>query len=179
MSQDQVVRIVRRRVKPGCEKAYEAMIAGMFEDAKNFPGYLAASLIPPAVQTGEYQTVQRFASAEDLERWNLSEQRKVWAERLMSVAENDPEYRVLHGLEVWFGAANVPVSKPPARWKMCLVSWLGIFPVVASLLFFLAPWIAHWPFLLRTAVITALVALLMPYVVMPRLTRLFSSWLRL
>ncbi len=178
MSEDQVVRIVRRRVKPGCEKAYEALVGAMFEDAKRFPGYLAASLLPPALHTDEYQIVQRFASAADLERWNLSGQRQQWMERLAAVAENDPEYRVLHGLEVWFGPAQVPVNKLPPRWKMCFVSWLGIFPTVALLLAYLGSWIAHWPFLLRTACITAIVALLMPYVIMPRLTRWFSNWLR-
>jgi len=34
---ENVFRIVRRKVKPGCGPAYEALVAAMFEDASDFP----------------------------------------------------------------------------------------------------------------------------------------------
>ncbi len=175
---DTVFRVVRRRAKPGCAPAYEALIAAMFAEARAFPGYQAAELIPPATPGGEYQIVQRFATTADLERWNDSPERAAWMERLSAVAEGEPEYRLLHGLDVWFGPAAVPVAKPPVRWRMTLVSWFGIFPTVAALLTFVAPLLGEFPFLLRTAIITALVAVLMSYVIMPRLTRWLGWWLR-
>ena len=60
-AEDTVFRVVRRRAKAGCERAYEALIAGMFEQAKRFPGYLSAELVPPEAPGGEYQILQRFA----------------------------------------------------------------------------------------------------------------------
>lgn len=173
-----VFRIVRRRAKPGCEEAYEALIRAMFQEASHFPGYQAAELIPPEHSGGEYQIVQRFATEEDLARWNASEARATWHERLRPVAEGDPEYRLLTGLDAWFAPTAIPASSPPAKWRMTFVSWLGIFPTVALLLWFVAPLLAPLPFLLRTALFTAMVAIAMSYLVMPRLSRWMAWWLR-
>lgn len=178
MGAEDIFRVVRRRAKPGCAKAYEALVTGMFDDARRFHGYLAAELIPPATPDGEYQIVQRFATLSDMEAWNASAVRAEWMERLSHVADGSPEYQLLHGLDAWFGPAALPVAKPPPRWRMTVVSWLGIFPTVAALLTFVAPRLDFLPFLLRTAVITALVAVLMAYVIMPRLTRWMGWWLR-
>jgi len=173
-----VSRVVKRRAKPGCERAYEALIAAMFEEASRFPGYLSAELIPPESSQGEYQILQRFASEEDLERWNVSKERAIWHERLRPVADGDPEYRLLTGLDAWFAPTVLPSSSPPAKWRMTTVSWFGIFPTVAVLLWFVAPVLLPLPFLLRTAILTALVAVIMSYVVMPRLSRWMAWWLR-
>lgn len=178
MSDSTVFRVVRRRARPGCERAYEALIQAMFADAKTFPGYLAAELIPPAEIGGEYQIIQRFATEADLERWNASSQRAAWHERLRPVADGDPEYRLLNGLDAWFAPTAIPANKPPPRWRMTVVSWMGIFPTVALLLAFVAPLLAPLPFLVRTAVLTAMVAVIMSYVIMPRLTPVMSWWLR-
>lgn len=174
----QVFRVVRRRAKPGYEKAYEALIQGMFQDASSFPGYLSAALIPPEAPGGEYQIVQRFATEQDLDRWNASQERATWNERLRAVAEGNPEYRLLTGLEAWFGPATIPASSPPPRWRMTVVSWVGIFPTVAVLLWFVAPLLAPLPFLIRTALFTALVAIAMSYIVMPRVSRWMAWWLK-
>lgn len=173
-----VVRIARRRAKPGCAPAYEALVRAMIEDARGFPGFVAGSLFAPPEEGGDYQVVMRFAGESDLEAWNRSEVRAAWHEKLRAVAEGDPDYQMLTGLEAWFAPAIVPVTAPPPRWRMTLVSWLGIFPTVSALLWFVAPFLAGWPFLLRTAVLTAMVAILMAFVVMPRLSRWMGWFLR-
>jgi uncharacterized protein len=173
-----VFRVVRRRAKPGCEQAYEALIRAMFEDASHFPGYLSAQLVPPETPGGEYQIIQRFGTEQDLARWNASKARATWHERLRPVADGDPEYRLLTGLEGWFAPTSLPSSSPPPRWRLTVVSWLGIFPTVALLLWFVAPLLASLPFLLRTALFTAMVAVAMSYLVMPRLSRWMAWWLR-
>jgi antibiotic biosynthesis monooxygenase (ABM) superfamily enzyme len=111
----------------------------MFESASHFPGYLSAQLIPPESVQGEYQLVQRFATERDLARWNASKERATWLTRLRPVAEGEPEYRLLTGLEAWFAPSVLPSTSPPPRWRMTVVSWLGIFPTVAFLLTFVAP----------------------------------------
>ena len=173
-----VFRVVRRRAKRGCAAAYEALVRGMFEDARRFPGYLAAELIPPEAEGGEYQIVQRFASAADMEGWNASSERAAWHERLRPVAEGDPEYRLLHGLDAWFAPTAIPEASPPPKWRLTVVSWLGIFPTVAVVLWLVAPLLTSLPFLPRTALLTALVAVIMSYLVMPRLTHWMAWWLR-
>jgi antibiotic biosynthesis monooxygenase (ABM) superfamily enzyme len=171
-------RIVRRRAKAGCEGAYESMVRGMFEASRKFPGFLAAELIPPESPGGEYQIIQRFATEADLARWNASDERETWLERLRTVADGEPEYRLLNGLDAWFGPTTIPASAHPPKWKMTIVSWLGIFPTVALLLTFVSPILADLPFIIRTAIFTAIVALMMSYLVMPRVSRWMAWWLK-
>jgi len=171
-------RIVRRRAKAGCEGAYESMVRGMFEESRKFPGFLSAELIPPESPGGEYQIIQRFATEADLARWNASDERVIWLERLNTVADGEPEYRLLNGLDAWFGPTAIPASAHPPKWKMTVVSWLGIFPTVALLLSFVSPLLADLPFIIRTAIFTAIVALMMSYLVMPRVSRWMAWWLK-
>lgn len=173
-----IVRVVRRRAKPGCEEAYEALIRAMFAQARQFPGYVSMQLIPPDSSGGEYQIIQQFASEADLDNWTSSNERALWQKRLRPVADNDPEYRLLNGLDAWFAPAEIPAHKPPPRWKMTIVSWLGIFPTVAILLWLVAPALSHLPFLIRTGIFTALVAIAMSYVVMPRVSRWMAWWIK-
>jgi len=173
-----VVRVVRRRAKAGCEEAYEAIVRAMFRQASQFPGYLAAQLIPPEAAGGEYQVIQRFATEQDLARWNSSPERATWHERLRAVAMGDPEYRLLSGLDAWFGPEVLTATVHPPKWRMTVVSWIGIFPTVALLLWTVSPFLVDLPFLIRTAIFTAMVAVAMSYLVMPRLSRWMSWWLR-
>ena len=94
-----------------------------------------------------------------------------------AVAEGEPEFRKLSGLEAWFEPAVVPATMHPPRARMALVTWLGIFPTVSFFLWFVLPWIQPLPFLPRTAVLTALIVVTMTWVVMPRLTRVLRGFL--
>jgi antibiotic biosynthesis monooxygenase (ABM) superfamily enzyme len=90
----------------------------------------------------------------------------------------EPRYDILTGLETWFTLPIQPVAHPPPRAKMTLVSWLGIFPLVylyAELFDWILP--SGTPVALKVFAVTALVVATMSYVVAPRLTRLFKSWL--
>ncbi|NMG74165.1 antibiotic biosynthesis monooxygenase [Aromatoleum diolicum] len=175
-----VSRVVRRKAKLGHEKAYEALLKSMVEASSHFPGYLSATVIPPHTHAdqGEYQIVQRFATPEDLARWDESDERAMWHERIRPVAESAPAYRLVPGLKVWFSSQLPHATTAPPRWKMTTVNWLGIFPTVAICLGLISPFLATWPFLARTALITAMVAALMSYAIMPRLSRWMGWWLK-
>jgi antibiotic biosynthesis monooxygenase (ABM) superfamily enzyme len=173
-----VTRVVRRKAKPGCMQAYEELVKGMLEASSRFPGYLGATVIPPHTDTDEeeYQIIQRFATQADLNRWDQSSERAMWHERIHPIADDTPIYRLVSALDVWFHPERHRAPAP--RWKMTTVSWLGIFPTVALCLGVIAPLLASWPFLLRTAMITALVAVLMSYLVMPKLSNWMRWWLK-
>lgn len=172
-----VSRIARRKAKAGCDGCYEAIVRGMFAETARFPGFLGADLIPPSAPGELHQVVMRFASQADLDRWDASEARQAWHARLQTVADGDPDYRLLSGLEAWFSLPATAVNHPPVRWKMAALTWLGIFPTVSLLLHVVAPLLSALPFLVRTAVITALAVLMMTWLVMPHLVRLFKPWL--
>jgi antibiotic biosynthesis monooxygenase (ABM) superfamily enzyme len=65
----------------------------------------------------------------------------------------------------------------PPRYKMALVTWLAVFPVVAVIFSLFGQWLSLLPTLVRTLVFTVVMVMLMTYVIMPRMTRLFAFWL--
>lgn len=141
----EVSRIVHRRAKPGCDKAYEELVRAMLKASSHFPGYLSAAVIPPKTEGEDFQIIQRFASQEDLDRWRNSDESALWHERLRPEVESEPEYRLLTGLEVWFAPQLVPVNSASPRWRMTIVSWLGIYPIVAFCLWYVSPLLQNLP----------------------------------
>lgn len=172
-----VIRVARRHAKPGCEPAYEALVGGMLQDTGKVPGFISAELLPPEEPGGIYQTIMRFESEGALETWNRSDDRRTWHQRIAAVAEDEPEYQHLTGLEAWFARPPIGGTKPPARWKMAIVTWIGIYAIVMLLQVSLTPLITDWNFFLRNALFTILVTLLATYVVMPQLVKVFRRWL--
>jgi antibiotic biosynthesis monooxygenase (ABM) superfamily enzyme len=163
-----VVRVAHRRARAGCQEAYEAVLRGMFQAAGTFPGFMGADIAPPLQPGDEHRVTMKFATEAALQRWDNSDERLRWHEAMAPLTEGPPEYHVLSGLEAWFVPPNTPVPHPPSRARMALATWLGIFPTVSVFL---------WPFLLRTAVFTALIVITMTWVVMPRLVRWLKPYL--
>lgn len=85
--------------------------------------------------------------------------------------------REVSGLAHWFQTSTNPTQAPPPRWKVAVVTWLGIFPTVYLLFLLLSDVLAPWPLLPRIMVITVLVVTLMTWLVAPQLTRLLKPWL--
>ncbi|MBN8440128.1 MAG: antibiotic biosynthesis monooxygenase [Thauera sp.] len=174
-----VTRIARRHARPGREAEYEALVREMFGRMRASRGFMGADMIPPEEAHGEYQVVVKFASEADLQAWDESAARAEMHKRIREVAEDEPEYRRLSGLEAWFTGAVVPASMHPPRFRMAVVTWMGIFPVVSFYLWLVSLWpgFVELPFLPRTAVFTALIVATMTWGVMPRLTKLMRGWL--
>ena len=85
--------------------------------------------------------------------------------------------QVKSGFETWFTLPSKPGEPAPPRYKMAIVTWLAVFPVVAVIFSLFGQWLNLLPTLVRTLVFTAVMVTLMTYVIMPRMTRLFSFWL--
>lgn len=172
-----VIRIARRRAKPGCVPAYEALVGGMLRDVQGMPGFIGGELIPPTVPGGEHQTIMRFEHQGALDAWDASPERRAWHERIATVADGPINYQELTGLEAWFARPEVAGAAPPQRWKMAIITWLGIWPTVMVLQLFLTPQIRPLPFVVEVGVFTLFVVAIVTYLVMPRLVPLFRPWL--
>lgn len=174
-----VTVLVSRRVKPGHEAAFEQASSAMTAAARPFPGYLGGQMVRPDPQGNDeesnlYHTVFAFDTQEHMQAWQNSAER---AERLQAIGEHtlsSTQLREVSGLGHWFTPAGGAAHQPPPRWKVAVVTWLGIFPTVYFLFLTVAPILANWPLLPRVMVITLLVVLLMTWVVAPRLT----AWLK-
>jgi len=118
-----------------------------------------------------------FDTPEHLQAWQTSPER---AECLNVIAQHtlgSTQLRQVSGLGHWFTQPVAAVHQPPPWWKVAVVTWLGIFPTVFVLFLTVAPLLANWPLLPRVMVITLLVVLLMTWVIAPRLTTWFKSFL--
>ena len=108
-----VTRIASRRTRPGQEAAYEALVREMFEQMRQTPGFRHGQLVPPEQPGGLYHVISQFDSEAALQSWNASPKRADIHARMRAVAADEPEYRVLTGLEAWFAPAVVPATMHP------------------------------------------------------------------
>ncbi|MGB3532033.1 MAG: hypothetical protein WBA13_00790 [Microcoleaceae cyanobacterium] len=105
-----------------------------------------------------------------------SSERQEWIDRAKSLIHRPENVQILTGLEDLVSLPNITSPTPPKS-KTAFVTWIGVFICASVLGYFLAPYLVSLPYLLRQAILTALVVLILAYVVMPRLTRLFHKWL--
>lgn len=153
-------------------------MAGMRTAAAGFPGHLGGYLIrPDAADLGCYRMLFAFDTAPHLQAWTGSVERKAWLERIAGVTYGETAMRVLTGMEGWFALPAAQTRGPPPRWKMAVMTWLGIFPLVLVLSRLVGPWLVPIHPVLSVMVVTALVTLAMTWLVMPGLARLFAGWL--
>jgi antibiotic biosynthesis monooxygenase (ABM) superfamily enzyme len=77
-----------------------------------------------------------------------------------------------------FGGASTLLNRTqPRRYKMFLLTWLGIYPLITGIFLLFGSWLNTLPLLLRTFLLTGLLVYLMTYVVMPKLMQVFHRWL--
>jgi hypothetical protein len=173
-----VTVVINWLIKPGKEQDFEEWVKGVDEAAMKFPGYLGLSIIPPNSAQPEYVMIFKFDLYSSLKRWAESKERKEWMERAKSLTQRDPNVELLTGLENWFTLPDQgPPPKPPARYKMAIISALAIFPLIILLNALVLPLIKTLPFPLPPLIMVGLISTSMTYLIMPRLTRLFYRWL--
>ncbi len=173
-----VTAVASRRVKPGREREFEEWVSGMLAAANKFPGYLGSEVLRPSdPEDDEYRIISRFDHASNLHAWENSEERHHWLRQSRPLLNEKEKVHVLTGLETWFTLPTKPGEPAPPRYKMAIVTWLAVFPVVAVIFSLFGQWLNLLPTLLRTLVFTVVMITLMTYVIMPRMTRLFSFWL--
>ena len=174
-----VTVLITRRVPQGRAREFERLMAGMQAAAAAFPGHMGGFLIPPEqAEQGCYRTLFAFDTATNLQAWTQSRERQRWHRRIADVTHGDAATRVLSGLETWFALPSARTRSPPPRWKMAIVTWMGIFPLVQLISHTVAPLLGHWVHPLLVAMVsTALITAAMTWVVMPALVPLLSNWL--
>ena len=174
----QVTAIISHVVRSGREQGYEEWFHGIATDARKFKGHLGVSAIRPRDHAHpEYVVILKFDRYNNLKTWLESEVRQEWIERLQPLIEKPEAIQTLSGLETWFSLPNQPFKSSPPRYKMALVTWLGVFITLAVLSRLLAPLLSRLPVLLNQFITTGLVVALLTYLIMPRLTQLFRKWL--
>ncbi len=173
----QVTAVISHYIRPGRESGYETWLQGISQVARQFEGHDGVTILrPQAGSRKEYVIILRFDTYQNLCRWMKSKERQEWIDRAKPLTEKSESVQVLTGLEALVSLPNT-ASSPPPKYKTAFVTWIGVFVCVSILGYFFTPYLAGLPYLLRQAIMTGLVVILLAYVVMPRLTRLFHGWL--
>jgi antibiotic biosynthesis monooxygenase (ABM) superfamily enzyme len=172
-----VTTSVSRRVKPGHEDAYEEFLAGIIQAAGSFPGYLGAEVSRPDSAEGDYRIVYKFDRVDHLRGWLDSDEHTSWLARAEPHVAGPMQTQFLTGLETWFTLPGRSGAPPPPAYKMALLTWVAIFPLITGIVIALAPRLGPIPVVPRLGITTALTVPLMTWVVMPRMTWALRSWL--
>jgi uncharacterized protein len=173
-----VTTTVVRRVKPGHEPLYEQFLEGIIATASGFPGHLGVEVFrPQSATTGEYRIVYRFDNTKHLHQWLDSDEHAAWLKRAEPHAIGPMRTSFVTGLETWFTLPGRQGMPPPPPYKMALVTWIAIFPLITAIAVVTGPLLQGVPLVPRLAITTAATVPLMTWVVMPRVTRLLRAWL--
>ena len=173
-----VTVVVRRRVKPGAEADFERAMREFIGFALAFPGNRGIDVVRP--QPGgsrEYTVVDRFADPSARQAFKDTPDYRAWMRRLRDLSEQDPYIEEHSGLGGWFAPPEATRPSPPARIKMALVTFVGVYPLTSTLPP-LGSWLLPtWHPLLVNVFVTGTIVAALTWVVMPILTRVFAPWL--
>ena len=176
-----ITNIIRTHIKPGKEQEYEELIHGINGDAMRFAGFQGATILRPGDSSHshpEYVIVVRFATYDDARRWEQSPEFAEWQRRFEPLLLDDPDVNELTGMEAWFTLPGHSVVVPPPKYKMAVVTTLGVAPFVLVLIPILIALLSDiMPPVLVSLMILLLMSVSMTWVIMPLFTRLARWWL--
>lgn len=177
-----VTVIIRRRVKPGAENAYEAWLQALQADARRLPGYLGVTTQRPVPGgPSEYVSAVRFDSLANLQDFERSDLRREHLARLGDWVEGDAAWEEMTGLEFWFSPPPGTVVPQPSRPRMALVMVGMVFTLVlvigsgVNAVFARLPFDTPYP--LRLLVTISIEVVLMTWWLMPLVTRRLARWI--
>lgn len=177
MSEHAVTVLISRNVKAGCDAHFERTTRSLMQVAESFKGFLGAQLVHPGedpdIEDTMFHVVLAFDSQTHLDAWQTSPERRQGLAAAAPFIQGTPSVKPMSGLGLWFRSAQ---PNPP-RWKVAVVTWLGICPTVYLLFWLTGDLLRDWGLLPRTIVLTAAVVVVMTWVVAPQLTRLLRLWL--
>ncbi len=173
-----VTTIISQKIKPGREEDYENWVKGISHAAQQFEGHCGVTILRPQDRIHpEYFIIVQFASEYYLQQWLNSSIRKDWIDRSRPFVEKPQNIQILTGLETWFTLPYQPMQRPPARYKMAILTAFCVFILVNLYNWLLSGILANLPPLVRSMIVIILVVISLTYIVMPRLTKLFRPWL--
>lgn len=163
------------KVKPGKEAAFEELQRAFTRESTKFPGYLGVSVMRNPTPSGEYVVIYKFDRQEHLDAWQESSVRQELLQKAESLRADVVRYQIGNGLEFWFTSPSS--SAHPPRWKMAIITALGVWPVSILVPSVLKPFLASVPQLLQALVIAVGIVIILTWLVMPALVKIFRTWL--
>lgn len=166
--------IVTWRIRKGRELEFEAWRHEIAASALEFPGHMGVNVIRTSGGGQEYVVIFRFDTYDHLRVWQESDIRRDLLKKAEPFREKEPSYRLESGLEFWF---TPPGPASPPRWKMALVTVLGVWPASMLVSWLLNPLIGGVPVALKALLSACCIVILLTWVIMPTLVKILRRWL--
>jgi antibiotic biosynthesis monooxygenase (ABM) superfamily enzyme len=171
---------ITRRADPAHNTEMLAWVQAGMSMAEQFDGYLGGGWVRPAVGSGEWHMLYRFASPASLAAWEDSPQRSWWLHTAKGLVEHTRTERRT-GIEGWFDppeerSLEEHVVVPP-RWKQAVTIWIVFFPVNLLATVTLGRFLADLHVVLRVMITTLVLTPLMTYLLLPWVTARLEWWL--
>lgn len=190
--------VVTRSIRSGREDDFVAWCERARSAAAPFPGFLSASLVSPGPDGPRVFTQTfTFETESQMHSWVDSPQRAEQLAELADIQEGEAQVHFARGMSAWLNLPGQATIVQPPMWKVYVVSFLAIYPLVVIFanytllpILYTGPagiwpyegiWQSYEPawFWLNfaTLVNTAAINVPMTWVMMPLLTWVFRNWL--
>lgn len=170
-----VTAVISSRVKPGGIDDYRRVHAEIDAVMRTTEGFLRSELFE-AVDGLQTDTVVVFSfdSRIHLDAWLHSGTRQALIARFDPLIEGPRHLNIVGGFAGWFTAAHDQTVK---RWKQTIAVLCGLFPTSLLIAIVRTRAAPHLPLLPAVFAGNVVGSIAMSYAVMPRVTRVLSSWL--
>lgn len=127
--------VITTRVKPGNDPWFADWQGRMGAAQQRFPGYVGQRVQAPVPgANNDWVAVVAFETAEDLQRWQASPERKALLLESQPYVERYDVRPADSPFESWFAKSDGG-GKPPPGWKLSAIVLLTLYPVVMLELF--------------------------------------------
>ncbi|MFJ5548888.1 antibiotic biosynthesis monooxygenase [Streptomyces sp. NPDC093225] len=173
-----VTAVITHRVPPDRVDDFLTWQRRMSEAESRFEGFRGTEMFRPIEGLqDEWTTLYRFDSAQHLDAWITSTERR----ELLAEGREFSDFQLTaidNSFGSWFAFEENGTAAPaPSETKTAIAVWVGLYPTVVFLTLALSP--LHMPFWLGMLVGNLLSSLLMTFLTMPfYVNRLLKRWLR-
>jgi antibiotic biosynthesis monooxygenase (ABM) superfamily enzyme len=168
MTNETVTSIVHHHIKPDHMDDFNLWLKNIQIESQKFDGYIDTQLIDNCGNINERISIFRFRNQSLLDKWLNSEihQRKLLD--LSKLTTQKTTIKSYKSLEYWFDRT------PESVFKMSLLTYIGLLPLVLIVPPLLIKLIPMGDTMLAS-VSTAIIVLLMSYIVMPFVMKIYSK----
>jgi len=141
-----VAFVVTRDVKPEAVSQYKSWVSRLGVEARKVDPNLSMTVIKPSnQQNNQYVVVLSFTSYQKLDQWERSDSRRELHGEVKSMEKGKASFKEVTGFEYWFSLPKVAAIRPPARYKMALVTVLGLFALSETYTYTVNRWLHSLP----------------------------------
>lgn len=178
-SRNGVTEVFITNVPVDKEEVYREWIAKIHRVEAQFPGFCGVYVQPPTKKVGgNWITLLKFDTQENLDHWLLSKERKDLLDESLPMIGSLETHRVISLFGSWFSnpQGSHATGEPPL-WKQTMVILLLLYPIVMLEFQFLSPLTKDWHFALATFLGNALSVSLLSWPLLPMGVRFLRWWL--